>query len=112
MATECSALVKHCACGREHDVRGWRELPLAGYQETPRDGVWELRTCPCGATLAVQTPETIAVCRRCAQTEPLRIWRGLMVCCVCEYVLRDWAEQQEAYARAKVAERANAKRCA
>jgi hypothetical protein len=46
-----------CKCGESWSRDEWPELPLLGRYQAGRDGWLELRSCVCGATLALSTPE-------------------------------------------------------
>jgi hypothetical protein len=49
------AVVKRCACGRAFELSAWCALPLVGTHrdEVDRKEDLELRSCPCGSTIAV-----------------------------------------------------------
>jgi hypothetical protein len=44
---------KTCRCGEEWTRDHWPELPLIGRYLAGRDGLLELRSCVCGATLVI-----------------------------------------------------------
>lgn len=46
-----------CKCGETWTESEWQELPLVGIYDAGPDGKWELRTCVCGATLQISSPE-------------------------------------------------------
>jgi hypothetical protein len=47
--------IKVCSkCGRSYGSGEWRGLSYVGPQPDPRGGVYELRNCACGTTLAVE----------------------------------------------------------
>jgi hypothetical protein len=51
-------VVKTCACGRGFTAEEWHELARVGvHHEGGGEPDLELRTCPCGSTLAVELTE-------------------------------------------------------
>lgn len=99
--------MKRCqACSAAYSPEEWLKLPLVGFQPY-RGEELEFRRCTCGTLLSIDllTEPTIACCRRCTRSEPLRPWRGIEVCAECEYELAGWAMKNEAYARALAAKR-------
>ncbi len=62
-------MIKHChCCGKDYGYAGWVQLAYVGQQ-----GDLEMRNCPCGSTIAIESSDRIARKREIA----FRRWRLL-----------------------------------
>lgn len=50
-----NAVPKICGCGRKHDGRSWSTLEFVAFVDDAGE-VFEMRTCICRSTLAVEVP--------------------------------------------------------